>query len=154
MGLKSQIDQDLKTALLSHDKQTTSVLRGIKSTILNSEIEAGKRDQGLDDDEITKLLMKEVKKRQESALLYEKGGNAERASQELAEKEIIEQYLPKQATTEEIETVVTEIINQLGAKDISSMGMVIGQAKQKLGATADGAVLAGIVKEKLSGNSA
>src|SRR5207302_1072349 len=78
MGVKQQIDQDLKAAMLSGDKTLATTLRGLKSSILNAEIAGGKRETGLSDDETVQVLSKEAKKRQESADLYVQGGNSER----------------------------------------------------------------------------
>ncbi len=86
MGLKQQIDADLKTAMLAGDKVLVTTLRGLKSVILNVEVAEGSRETGLADDKIISLLQKEAKKRQESADLYLQGGSVERQQAELAEK--------------------------------------------------------------------
>lgn len=150
MTLKQQIDQDLKAAMLTGDKDKTTTLRGLKSSVLNSEIELSKREDGLSDDEVIAVLQKEAKKRQESADLYKQGGNEERASAELAEKEIIQAYLPEQLSEEEILAVVNNVIAESGATDTQSLGQVIGKVKLRLGPRADGSVIAKLVKEKLS----
>ncbi len=147
MALKQQIDQDLKQAMLSGDKELTTTLRGIKSAILSMEIEKGKREDGLSEEELTSLLQKEAKKRQESADLYAQGGNTEKQQAELAEKRVIENYLPAQMSEEELTKVIDEVIAQTGA---AGMGQVIGAVKQKVGAQADGATIARLVKESLS----
>ena len=150
MSLKERIESDLKTALLAGEKDKAMTLRGLKSAILNVEIETGKRDAGLSDDEIITVFQKEAKKRQESADLYNQGGSKDKASAELAEKELIENYLPEQLSEEEIQTVVEKAITELGATDMKAMGQVIGKVKQQLGPAADGAVIARLVKEKLA----
>src|SRR5690606_34391231 len=129
-------DQDLKAAMLAGDKMLTAVLRGLKSAILNAEIAENKRDSGLSDDEIIAILQKEAKKRQESADLYKQGGDPGKGDAELAEKVIIERYLPEQLSQEEIGAEVDNIINELAAGSIQDMGRVIGAAKQRLGAAA------------------
>lgn len=149
MSLKEQIDQDLKAALLAGDKQTATVLRGLKSVILNVEIEKGVKDKGLSDDEITAVFAKEAKKRQESADLYKKGGSNDRAAAELSEKTIIEIYLPQQLGDDELAKIVDEVISQTGASDPQAMGQVIGQVKQQVGNQADGGRIAALVKAKL-----
>lgn len=145
-----RISQDLKQALLSKDTQRVTVLRGLKSAILYAEVAAGKREEGLDDATIIALLQKEAKKRQESADLYQQGGDAARAEAELEEKKIIEVYLPAALSDEEISGYVDEAIREVGASDIKSLGQVISRAKELAGGAADGAVIARIAKEKLS----
>lgn len=149
MTIKQQLDIDLKTALLSGDKATATTLRGLKAVILNEEVAKGVRDSGLDDDVVTALLQKEAKKRQESADLYKQGGNIEKHDAELAEKAAIEKYLPAQLTEAEITIFVDEAIQSIG-NDPQKMGQIIGAAKQKAGAAADGAIIARIVKERLA----
>lgn len=150
MPLKQQLDSDLKAAMLGGDKQKVSVLRGVKSVILNAEIAAGKRDSGLSDDELLALLSKEAKKRVESAELYVQGGNRARADEELAEKAVIDAYLPSQLSEAELTQVINEIIETTGASGPQAMGQVIGAVKAKVGAQADGAIIARLVKEKLT----
>lgn len=149
MALKHQIDQDLKQAMLAGDKTLTETLRGLKSAILYAEVAKGKKESGLEDPEIIDVLSKEAKKRQESADLYKQGGNDEKAQAELTEKEIIQKYLPEQMTEDDIKKLVDEVVSELGDVNQQMMGQVIGQVKQKAGATADGSVIAKLVKEKL-----
>ena len=149
MPLKQQIDQDLKAALLSGDSVKVATLRGLKSVILNEEVAQGSRDTGIQDEVIVRLLSKESKKRQESADLYEQGGAHDRAKAELDEKAIIDAYLPEQLSVEELTKVIDEVISTTNASGMQAMGAVIGQVKQKVGATADGALIARVVKERL-----
>lgn len=150
MSLKQQIESDLKQAMLAGDKVLTTTLRGLKSAILYAEVSAGKRDEGLADPEIMDLLTKESKKRQESADLYKQGGNEESAAAELAEKEVIAQYLPAQLTDDELRDSITEAIKETGATGMQDMGKVIAAVKQTTGASADGARIAQMVKENLA----
>ncbi len=147
--IEQKIEQDLKTALLAGDKQRVTTLRGLKAVLLNVKVATGKRETGLSDDEVLVQLSKQAKQRQESADLYNKGGDAGRAGAELAEKAIIEAYLPAQLSEAEIGALVDEVIAQAGAAGPAALGQVIGQAKAKAGAAADGAVIARIAKEKL-----
>jgi uncharacterized protein len=147
--LKQRIDQDLKVALLEGNKVLVTTLRGIKSVILYAEVAKGVRDEGLPDDEIIPLLAKEVKKRQESADLYKQGGSMERAEAELEEKKVIEQYLPRQLSDEDLAKVVDDVIARTEATGPAAMGQVIGGVKQQVGAQADGARIAAMVKERL-----
>jgi uncharacterized protein YqeY len=148
--LKQRIDQDLKQALLGGNKVLATTLRGLKSAILYVEVAKGLREQGLPDDEIITLLAKEAKKRQESADLYKQGGSEDRAANELEEKKVIEQYLPQQLSDEELRKIINEIAEQVSATGPQAMGQVIGGVKQKVGAQADGARIAALVKERLS----
>jgi uncharacterized protein len=147
--VKEQIDQDLKQAMLAGDKTLVMTLRGLKGAILNVEVADGLRETGLPDERVIDLLVKEAKKRKESADLYRQGGSEEKASAELQEKVVIEKYLPAQMDEKEISTIVDQVIQDQGAHGMQMMGQVIGAVKQKTGASADGAVVARIVKEKL-----
>ena len=149
MTLKEQIEQDLKRALLGGDKERATTLRSIKSVILNVEIQEKKREKGLSDTEIVNILLKEQKKRQESAELYERGGASERAQNELRERDVISCYLPRQLDEKEIEVIVEHVKTELNASDVSKMGQVIGRVREQTNGQADGAVIARIVKEKL-----
>jgi uncharacterized protein YqeY len=122
----------------------------IKSVLLNAKVADGSRDREMADDQVIAILSKEAKKRQESADMYAKGGNAEKAEAELAEKAVIEAYLPAQLSEEELGVMVDEAIAAMGATDASKMGQIIGAVKQKAGASADGAVIARLVKERLT----
>ena len=150
MALKSQIDTDLKTALLGGDRFSAEVLRGLKAVILNEEVSQGKRDEGLDDETIEKLIVREVKKRQDSATQYEAAGRPELVEAERAESKVIEGYLPTQLSEDDIKTAITETISTLGVSGPQAMGQVIGAVKGKLGNTADGGTIARLVKEALA----
>lgn len=148
LTLEQQLEQDIKDALLSGDKTRATTLRGLKAVLLNVKVAAGKRESGLDDEEVLKVFGKESKKRQESADLYKQGGDQTRADAELTEKAVIDAYLPAQLSEAEIVSLVDEVINQTAAGS-AALGQVIGQVKAKAGAQADGATIARIVKEKL-----
>lgn len=150
MSLKQQIDQDLKGAMLGGEKTLVETLRGIKSAILNAEIASNKRDTGLSDDEMVQLLTKEAKKRQESAELFKQGGNDVKAQAELDEKAVIQNYLPDQLSESETASLVDEVVLSLGDVNPQMMGQIIAQVRQKAGAGADGALIARLVKEKIS----
>ncbi len=150
MSIKETIDQDIKQAMLGGDKTLTETLRGLKSAILNVEVAENKREKGLADDEVISLFQKEAKKRQESADLFAQGGNHEKAEAEMAEKSIIESYLPEQMSDQELAEVIDGCISELGATGMQAMGQVIGAVKQKVGARADGGRIAAAVKGKLA----
>lgn len=149
-GIKQRLQDDVKTAMLAGDSLRLECLRGLKSAILYAEVAAGKREAGLSDDEILGLLAKEAKKRQESADLYVQGGSQERAEKELAEKAIIEEYLPEQMSEDELTQIIDELISQVKPQGMQQMGQVIGQVKSRVGNKADGSSIARLVKEKLS----
>lgn len=149
MALKQRINDDLKAALLSGDRFGAEVLRGLKAVILNEEVASGKREDGLDDADIEKAIAREVKKRFESAELYDQNDRLESAETERKEAEVLQKYLPKQLEESEVAEIVEKTIDEIGATGMQSMGMVIGAVKQKVGNTADGATVARIVKEQL-----
>lgn len=144
--LKEQINADLKTAMLARNAFETTVLRGLKASILDEEVKLGKREEGLNNDEIETLVAREVKKRKEAASLLDE----ERAENELKEAEILSKYLPEMASEEEIRVSVKAEISAMGEVSIKQMGAIIGKMKAKFGNSADGAVLARIVKEELN----
>lgn len=150
MTLKQQIEQDLKQALLSGDKQTATTLRGLKSVILYAEVAQGNRDSGLSDEAIIVLFAKEAKKRQDSADLYVKGGSEDRAQAELTEKKLIEAYLPAQLSDVELLRMVDEAIQGLDAHGMQDMGKVIAAVKAKAGSQVDGSRVATSVKARLA----
>lgn len=149
MSLKSQIENDIKAALLSGDRFRADILRGLKAVILNEEVAQGKRDVGLDDATIEQLVAREVKKRLDSVKQYNDAARPELAETEQAEAIILEAYLPEQLSEEEIKKVVDETIAALGVSGPQAMGQVIGAVKGKLGNSADGSTVARIVKEAL-----
>ena len=144
--LKEQINADLKTAMLARNAFETTVLRGLKASILDEEVKLGKREEGLNNDEIETLVAREVKKRKEAASLLDE----ERAENELKEAEILSKYLPEMASEDEIRAAVKAEISVMGEVSIKKMGAFIGKMKAKFGNSADGAVLAKIVKEELN----
>jgi len=150
MTLKEQIDKDLKIAMLSGDRTTVDTLRGLKSVVLYDEVAKGKKTEGIPDNEIISLFQKEAKKRQESADLYTTGGNEDRAKQELVEKAIIENYLPKGLSDEEMSTLVDGVLGEFDNPDMSKIGQIIALAKVRSGGSADGATLANLVKARLA----
>ena len=145
--LKAKIDQALKTAMLSKQAETVSVLRGVKSAVLYEEVAKNKRETGLSDVEVEAVLAREAKKRQESADLYTQGGSPEKAAKEISEKKIIETFLPTALSGEELSTLVNTIV--MGNPD-APMGQLIGLVKAQAGPTADGAAIARLVKEQIS----
>jgi uncharacterized protein YqeY len=148
--MQEQIDKDLKEALLAGDKEKTEALRTIKSVLLNEAISTGARGTGLSVEAVQKILAKESKKRQEAADLYKQGGADDRASKEPAEKAIIDAYLPEQMGEAEIAKLVDEETAKIPGASMQNMGQIIGAVRARAGGSADGALIAKLVKEKLS----
>lgn len=149
--LEQRIEADIKTALLSGDKEQALTLRTVKSALLSVKVNSGKRGSGLTDDEVIAILAKEAKQRQESADFYVQGGAQDRADKELAEKVIIDSYLPEQLSEPELAALIDEVIaDETGATDASHMGRVIGAVRAKAGPSANGGLIAKLVKEKLA----
>ena len=148
--LKTQLDADIKTALLAGDKQKVLTLRGLKSAILYEEVAKGAREEGLDDNGVQAVLRRESKKRVESIELYKQAKEQERAAKEQAEKDLIDSYLPAQMSEEELSGVVARVISELGVTSMQDMGKVIGAVKASTNGSADGALTAKLVKEALS----
>ena len=146
MILKSKINDDLKAALLGGDHFKSDVLRGLKAAILNEEIVRGEREDGLDDSSIEKIVSSEIKKRKDSANIYQSAGRSELSEKELSEAEILTAYLPKQLSEKEIKDIISELIN---SNENIQMGQLIGLTKQRVGNSADGALVAKLVKEAL-----
>jgi uncharacterized protein YqeY len=149
MALKERINADLKEALLGGDKFKGETLRGLKAALLNEEVAQGKRDEGLEDATIEQIVAREVKKRNESADLYEQNGRPDSAADERREVEILSAYLPAQLSEDDLRAIVEATIKQLGANGPGDMGKVIGVVKSKVGNTASGALVAELVKQTL-----
>jgi hypothetical protein len=144
--LEGKLEQDLKTAMLARDSETTEVLRGLKSAILYYKVANMKRDEVLSDAEVINIFAKESKKRQESAELYKQGNDQSRADKELSEKNIIDQYLPKKMSIEELESLIDQLVKD---NPEANMGQLISMAREKTQGSAEGGDIARIVKEKL-----
>jgi hypothetical protein len=117
---------------------------------LNEEVAKGKRDDGLDDAVIEQLVVREVKKRNESATIYDGANRPELADNERREAQILSAYLPQQLSEDDIRVVVNRVIDELGITSPSGFGQVIGAVKKELGNTADGALIAQLVKSALN----
>ena len=145
--LKETIDKDLVEAMKSKDENTLLVLRGLKSSLKNKEIE---KQKDLDDTDVMGVIQSQIKSRRDSVELYEKGGRAELADKEKKEIDILQKYLPEQMSEEEIRTIVKKAIEQTGATEIKDMGKVMGSVMPETKGKADGSLISKIVKEELS----
>jgi uncharacterized protein YqeY len=150
MALKQRITDDIKAALLGGDRFVGETLKNLKAAILNEEVAQNKRDEGLDDATIEQIIAREVKKRNESIKLYTQGDRVDLAEAEQKEVDVIKMYLPEQLGEADVRAIVEAAVQQLGANGMSDMGKVIGVVKSKVGNTADGSLVAKLVKEALS----
>lgn len=148
MNLFDKISADIKTAMLAKDKVKLEALRGIKKEFLEAKTAKG-ADGQLTDDAATKILVKMAKQRRESARIYQEQNRPELADGELAEVAVIEEYLPKQLSDEELTAELKKIIEQTGAKSPAEMGKVMGVATKALAGRADGRAISAKVKELL-----
>lgn len=149
MSLKQQIDNDIKAAMLAKNKEELTALRSVKSMILLAETDKGSTGEISTDVEM-KLLTKAAKQRKESAEIFLKEGRNDLAQKEQFELEVINRYLPKQMTEEEVATELKKIIEQVGAKGPQDMGKVMGTATKQLAGKADGKMISELVKKILA----
>jgi uncharacterized protein len=149
MSLKQQIDGDIKKAMLAKNKEELEALRAIKSLILLAETEKGVATEITSDTE-NKLLMKAAKQRKESADIFAQQGRNDLADRENQQLEIINRYLPKQLSADDLETALKAIIEEVGARGPQDMGKVMGTATKKFAGQADGKVISEMVKKMLT----
>lgn len=165
LELKIKIEEDFKEALKARREIEISILRMLKSAILNKEkekrykISQGKPDfkvsdlekeSVLTDEEAHQVIFSEIKKGQEAIVLFEKGKRDDLAKREKAEIEILKKYLPEQISEEEIKKITKEVIKSLGAKEMKDMGSVMKELLPKLKGRAEGGFVSKIVKDLLS----
>jgi len=148
MALLEDINAKLKEAMLARDQFLTGVLRDLKSAFTYEEVAKGKREEGLNDEDMQAVIAREVKKRDDAIEIYQSAGDEDRANKEIAEKEILMGFLPEQLSDEELKSIINEVIKE-GGFTMQDMGRVIGAVKAKVGAQADGAKIATLVKEIL-----
>jgi uncharacterized protein len=149
MSLQQDIMTALKDAMKAKDQTALTALRAVKSAILLAQTETDAKEE-LNEDQELKILQKQVKQRKDSAAIYLEQGREDLATAELAEAEIISQFLPEALSDEAVEKVVVAVINQVGADGMKDMGKVMGIVSQKLAGQADGKTISNIVKAKLS----
>ena len=148
MDLFDRISEDIKKAMLAKDRVRLEALRGIKKEFLEAKTAKG-GDGTLSDEAATKVLVKMAKQRRESAAIYKEQNRQDLADGELAEVAVIEEYLPKQLTEEELTAELKKIIAEVGATDANMMGKVMGVASKALAGRADGRAISAKVKELL-----
>lgn len=149
MSLQAKVMEELKEAMKAKNTVALESLRAIKSAILLAKTEAGATEELTEADEL-KLLQKLVKQRKDSATLYSQQGREDLAQPELAQMAVIEKFLPKQLTEEEITAAVKGFIADVGATSAKDMGKVMGVASKALAGKADGKLISEIVKKLLA----
>lgn len=149
MNLFDKVSGDIKTAMLARDKVRLEALRGIKKEFLEAKTAKG-GDGELSDDAALKILAKMVKQRKESASIYTEQNREDLAGEELAQAAIIEEYLPKQLSEEELTAALKEIIARVGATSAKEMGKVMGTATKELTGKAEGKAISAKVRELLA----
>ena len=148
MSLQSKLMEQMKLAMKSKDKVALQSLRAIKSEILLANTKGG--DTEFSEEDEIKLLQKLVKQRKDSAALYKEQGREDLSAPELAEAEIISQFLPAQMSVEDLKVFITDIIANTGASGMKDMGKVMGMASKELAGKADGKTISTLVKELLT----
>lgn len=146
-ALKDQIRADLKEAMKAKEKERTGTIRMLLAAIQTAETEGSKHE--VSDDEIQKIIAREIKKRRESAEIYQTNGREELAEAELNEAAILESYQPQQLTDEELASLIDEVVNRLGATSMAQMGDVMKAATAEAAGRADGKRLSGAVRARL-----
>jgi uncharacterized protein YqeY len=151
MSLFDQVNDDIKSAMLAKEKEKLEALRAIKAAFLIAKTEKGASDT-LSTDAENKVIQKLVKQRKESAEIYNQQNRKDLADKELFEASVIEQYMPKQMSADEIQSAIKAIVEKVGAKSPADMGKVMGVASKDLAGKADGKLIAETVKSILAGN--
>lgn len=149
MSLEQKIMAELKTAMLAKDEKSLRSLRAIKAAILLAKTSEGASGDLKEDDEI-KLLQKLVKQRKDSLEIFQQQNRTDLAQKEQEEIEVIEKFLPKQLSADEIKAELSAIISEVGASTPADMGKVMGAATKRLAGKADGKTISAVVKELLS----
>ncbi len=149
MSLQQNIMSALKSAMKSKDQTALTALRAVKSAILLAQTESGAKEELTEEQEL-KILQKQVKQRRDSAAIYLEQNREDLAAPEIAEADVIAQFLPESLSEEEIEKVVVMTIDNIGAQGMKDMGKVMGIVSKELAGQADGKTISSIVRQKLS----
>lgn len=149
MSLQNKVMSKIKDAMKSKDTLALESLRAIKSEILLAQTKGG-ASESLTEEEELKIVQKLVKQRKDSATLYQEQGRNDLAEPELAQVEIISQFLPEQLSEEALIEVISKIVESVGATSMKDMGKVMGMASKQLAGKADGKAISMVVKKLLS----
>lgn len=147
MKLKEKINEDIKDAMRSKDQAALRALRSVKSAVLLAETDGSGKE--VDDPVVLKIVQKLAKQRKESLDLYERENRPDLAAKEKEELDILEKYLPRALSREELEKFVKDLIDELGADGMKDMGRVMNEALTRLAGKADGKEVSGIVRSFL-----
>lgn len=147
MTFEEKINEDLKTAMKAQDKQALRGIRAIKQAILLAKTD-GSHDE-ITEEKFIKMLQKLVKQRRDSLAIFEQQNREDLAAVEREELEIIERYLPKAMSPDELEAAIRKIVEQTGASSMKDMGKVMGMANKEFAGKADGAAISAVVKKIL-----
>jgi uncharacterized protein YqeY len=150
MELERMINEDIKQAMLAKDTRKLEALRAIKAALLLEKTSKDHSSGEIPESVEMQLLQKLVKQRKESAKVYIESGRDDLAKEEIYQAEIIEKYLPKQLSQEEIRIAVEQIIEDVGAKDMKDIGKVMGAATKQLAGKANNKLIASLVKDILT----
>lgn len=151
MSIESKIITDLKTAIKEGDKEKLSVLRMLKSAILNKKIENKKsKEEELKDEKVVEVIKSEIKKRKDSIDSYTQGGRMELAEAEKKEISVLENYKPEEMSEDSIKKIVSETADEINVSGQSDFGKLMGAVMSKVNGQADGQLVSRLVKEKLS----
>jgi hypothetical protein len=149
MSLEQKVMTDLKTAMLAKDEKGLRALRAIKAAIILAKTAEGSTGELKETDEL-KLLQKLVKQRKDSLEIYQQQNRKDLAQKEQEEIEVIEKFMPKQLSGDELKAVLSKLISELGASSPADMGKVMAAATKQLAGQADGKAISAMVKELLS----
>lgn len=149
MNLFDQVSEDIKKAMLAREKTRLEALRGAKKEFLEAKTAKGANGE-LSDETAVKIIVKMVKQRKESAKIYEENNRPELAANELAEAAVLEEYLPRQLSAEELDAELRAIIAETGAAGPKEMGKVMGVASKRLAGKAEGRAISEAVKRLLN----
>lgn len=148
MDLFERVSEDIKTAMKAKDKVALGTLRNVKKVFLEAKTAPGANDT-LNDADALKIIQKLTKQSKDAADIYVQQNRQDLADEELAQAKVMESYLPKQMTPEELEAALKEIIAQVGATGPKDMGKVMGTATKKLAGLTEGRAISAKVKELL-----
>jgi uncharacterized protein YqeY len=145
--ISERLTEDMKSSMRAGDSERTGTLRLLRGALKNEEIKSG---HALDEDEATKVLVREAKQRRDSIEAYSQANRTDLVETEEKELAIISEYLPQAMSEDEVRKLVDEVSAEMGATDMKQMGSVIGAVMKRAGAAADGGMVSRLVKEKLS----
>ncbi|MDR2836793.1 MAG: GatB/YqeY domain-containing protein [Bacteroidales bacterium] len=149
MSIFNQINEDIKKAMLAKEKEKLEALRAVKAAFLLAKTAEGGNNEIPEDQEL-KIIQKLVKQRQDAAEIYKAQNRQDLYEPEIFQAQIISNYLPAQMSAKEVEAIVAEIINEVGASSLKDMGKVMAVANKKLSGQTDNKTLSEIIKNKLS----